>query len=436
MSCSVAKQTVCLITTFTMKRIILITIFFLFNTVLLLAQLTLEECYEKARKNYPLIKQYELIDKSKNYDISNIRKGYLPQFSLSAKASYQSDVTKIPIIIPNMNIEGISKDKYQAVLEMNQTIWDGGNIKAQKNSSKFASELEKQQTETELFVLRERINQLFFSILLINEQLKQTEILSNEFQNNFERIKALKDNGMASQADLDAIRVEQLKTAQQKTELEGTLKAFGGMISIFIGESVSESTIFIKPEIHLPETDLSNKRPELSLFEAQKNLFENNKKIVNTALMPRIGLFAQAGYGKPGLNMLKNEFSPFFIGGVRFNWNFGVFYTKENAIKKIDLDIDKTQIKKDVFLFNTDVKVSQQMNEIKKMKKILLSDDEIIELRRNIKKSAQIRVENGTLSVSDLVREINAEHLAIQEKFLHEIQLLMCIENLKNILNY
>jgi len=418
-----------------MKRNITITIFYFF-LISASAQLTLDVCNKKARENYPLIRQYELVEKSKSYNITNANRGYLPQLSLSAKATYQSEVTEIPITMPGLNIEGLSKDQYQAVLELNQTIWDGGNIRSQKNIYKYSSELEKQQIEAELYALRERINQLFFGIILLNEQLKQNELLNKEFQNSYDRIKALMNNGMATQADLDAIRVEQLRTAQRKIELSSTIKAYTEILTLFIGEPVSESTILQKPDNKLPETALfNNNRPELLLFEAQSSLYESNKKSVNSATMPRLGLFAQAGYGKPGLNMLKNEFSPYFIGGVRFNWNFGSFYTKDNNIKKLDLSIEKTELQKQVFLFNSDVKVSQQMNEIQKMIEILQSDDEIIGLRGNIKKTAQIRVENGTLSVTDLIREINAEYLAIQEKVLHEIQLLIGVENLKTTLN-
>ena len=400
------------------------------------AQLTLDDCNKKARENYPLIRQYELVEKSSTYDIANANKGYLPQLSFYAKATYQSEVTEIPITVPGMNIEGLTKDQYQAVLELNQTIWDGGNIRSQKNISKYTSVLEKQQVEVELFALKDRVNQLFFGILLLNEQLKQNELLNKEFQNNYDRVKALMDNGMATKSDLEAIRVEQLRTNQRRTELSSTLKAYLEMLSLFIGETVSENTQLSKPEIRLPETSIfNNNRPEILFFNAQSSLYESNKKLVNSTTMPRLGLFAQAGYGKPGLNMLKNEFSPYFIGGVRFNWNFGNFYTKDNSFKKLELNIEKSELQKQIFLFNSNIKVSQQMNEIKKMMEILQSDDEIIELRGNIKKSALIRVENGTLSVTDLIREINAEYLAVQDKVLHEIQLLMGIENLKTTLN-
>ena len=418
-----------------MKKAKIIVFLSLFQ-ITLSAQLTLDECHKKARENYPVIRQFELIEKAKNYDINSVNRGYLPQFSLSAKISYQSDVTQIPITIPNIHIEGMSKDQYQAILEMNQIIWDGGNIRAQKNISKYSSEIEKQQTEIELYTLKDRINQLFFGILLLEEQLKLNQILTNEFQNSYNRINELIKNGLANQSDLDAIKVEQLKTTQRRIELSSISKAYREMLSLFLDENVNETVTLIKPETDFWKTEtFHNRRPELSLFEAQSNLFENNKKIISASTMPKIGLFAQAGYGKPGLNMLKNEFSPFFIGGIRLNWNFGSFYTKELGIKKLDLNIEKTELFKEVFIFNSDIKVTHQTNEINKMKEILRLDDEIIELRKNIKSAAQIKVENGTLSVSDLIREINAENLAIQEKVLHEIQLLINIENLKNILN-
>jgi outer membrane protein TolC len=398
----------------------------------LFAQLTVEACYEKARNNYPQIRQYELTEKSKEYDLANANKGYLPQFSLSAKASWQSETVELPFSIPGIEFDGLPKDQYQVAVEVNQTIWDGGTIRSQKKITNYSSEVEKQKIEVELYALRERVNQLFFGILLLNEQLKQVDLLQEELKNSYNKISSLIESGLSNQSDLDVIRVEQLKANQRKTELQTTTKAYKEMLSFFIGETVSETTELIKPEILFSENTIqTNNRAELLLFDAQNNLFDSHKKSLNAFSMPKIGLFAQAGYGQPGLNMLKDEFSPFFIGGIRLNWNLGNLYTNNNSHRKIELSKQNVQIQRDIFLFNTNLKISQQSSEIRKMQEVIRSDDEIIMLRRNIKEATRIKMENGILSTTDLVREINAENTAIQGKILHEMQLLINIENLR-----
>jgi outer membrane protein TolC len=398
-------------------------------------QLTIEQCQQKARNNYPQIQQFQLVEKAKEFDLKNANRGYLPQFSLSAKATWQSEVTELPfenLAIPNFEFEGLSKDQYQATIELTQTIWDGGAIASQKNTTKFSSEVEKQKIEVDLYSLKERVNQLFFGILLLDEQLKQNKLLQDEFQNNYDRIKAMKETGMSNQSDVDAVRVEQLKTLQREKELNRTLKSYKEMLSIFIGETISETMNLEKPAIVFNENLYNtNNRAELQLFEAQKNLYNSQKKSVNSLSMPKFSLFAQGGYGKPGLNMLKSDFTPYFIGGIRLNWNIGSFYTQANSKRKIDVQMQNVGVQKKTFLFNSNLATSQQVNEIEKMQEVIQSDDEIIQLRKSIKEAAQIKVEAGTLSTTDLIREINAENIAIQEKILHEMQLLINIENLK-----
>ena len=401
--------------------------------------ISLEDCQTKAKANYPLVKQYGLIEQTSQYNISNANKGYLPQVNLSAKATYQSDVTQIPaalgaklsIIIPTM-----SKDQYQAVLEVNQLIWDGGIISVQKEITNTGTEVEKKKLEVDLFSLNERINQLYFGILLLNEQLKQNAILQNELQLNYERINAFKENGVANQTDLDALKVEQLNANQRETEIRTTQKSYCIVLAAMTGLNINENSELAKPEANLAVlTDTIVRRPELALFEVQNKLYESQKALFNAGNLPRIGAFVQGGVGKPALNMFNNGFSPFYIGGLRFSWNFSGFYTQKNNINKIDINKKTIDIQKETFLFNTDLKNKQQKAEIEKLQSSVNNDNEIIRLRSNIKKSASAKVDNGTLTVTDLIREINAENQAKRLKTLHEIQLIMSIYQLKNNIN-
>jgi len=420
-----------------MKKVaFIITLAFICLHAPIYGQLSIDDCYKKAQANYPQVKQYGLIEQSKEFNISNANKGYLPQVSFSAKATYQSAVTKLPITLPNVTIEGLNKDQYQSVVEVNQSVWDGGVIRNQKKITEASSAVDKQKLDVDMYAINDRVNQLFFGILLIDEQIKQNLLLQDELKRNYNQISAYITNGIANQADLDAVKVNQLTTAQRKVELDATRKAYREMLSALIGEEIKEGTSLVKPSF-AEEASLSStvNRPELQLFEAQSNLFETQKNLVDAKNLPKLGVFVQGGYGNPGLNMLKNEFTPYYIAGARLSWNFGSLYTKKNDKKLLDNNLQNVAIQKETFLFNTNLKMTQQSNEIDKIKQLMRDDDEIIRLRTNIKKASEVKVEHGTLSVTDLLRDINSEDQAKQSKVLHEIQLLISIYNYKNSTN-
>ncbi len=420
-----------------MKKVaFIITLAFICLHAPIYGQLSIDDCYKKAQANYPQVKQYGLIEQSKEFNLSNANKGYLPQVSFSAKATYQSAVTKLPITLPNVQIEGLNKDQYQSVVEVNQSVWDGGVIRNQKKITEASSAVDKQKLDVDMYAINDRVNQLFFGILLLDEQIKQNLLLQDELKRNYNQISVYITNGIANQADLDAVKVNQLSTAQRKVELDATRKAYREMLSALIGEEIKEGTSLVKPSF-AEESSLSStiNRPELRLFEAQSNLFETQKNLVDAKNLPKLGVFVQGGYGNPGLNMLKNEFTPYYIAGARLSWNFGSLYTKKNDKKLLDNSLQNVAVQKETFLFNTNLKMTQQSNEIDKIKQLMRDDDEIIRLRTNIKKASEVKVEHGTLSVTDLLRDINSEDQAKQSKVLHEIQLLISIYNYKNSTN-
>jgi len=409
------------------------------------AQLTITECQQKARENYPMVKQFDLIEQTRQYNINNANKGYLPQVSVAVKATYQSDVTEIPPILSQMlsqmsgqevSFPPLSNDQYQAVLEANQLIWDGGVISAQKKITEAGAEIDRKKLDVELFALNERVNQVFFGILLIDEQLKQTEILKSELQTNYKKIESGVQNGVANQADLDVLKVEQLNVLQRETEMKSTRQTYLTILGALTAQKLDGQTALVKPYLDLAVVnEPSNNRPELSLFDAQYKLYDSQETLLNAGNMPRIGAFFQGGYGKPGLNMFSNGFSPFYIGGVRLSWSLSGFYSQKNNLGKLELGKHAVDVQKETFLFNNQLQSSQQKTEIEKLKAVMANDDEIIELRTRIKKAALAKVENGVLTTTDLVREINAEDQAKRLKALHEVQLLMVIYNLKNTVN-
>ena len=407
--------------------------------------LAVETCQEKAKANYPLVKQYGLIEQTAKYNIDNANKGYLPQLTLSAKITYQSDVTQIPSSLGTVlsslthqpfSFPSLPKDQYQALLEATQVIWDGGVISTQNKITKAGAEVEKQKLEVDLYTLNDRVNQLFFGILLLDEQLKQTEILKNDLKTSYDRVAAYKTNGVAVQADLDAIKVEQLNTDQRTSDIQNTIKTYCLMLSALTKLDINEKTELKKPEIDWSTLKNVNvHRPEISLFDAQGKLYDNQKNLILSANRPKVGAFVQGGYGQPGLNMFTIGFSPFYIGGVRFSWNISNLYSQKANLIKLDLSKKAVDIQKETFLFNNDLVTKQQQNEIEKLQSTVTNDNEIIRLRQNIKNATNARLDNGTASVSDLVRDLNAENQAKQLKSLHEIQLLMNVYQLKNNTN-
>jgi len=415
-----------------MKRLSL-RITLLFVPLLTMSQnITLDICQQKARELYPLTKQYGLIEKTSEYNIANANKAWLPQVNFTAKTTYQSETTKLPISIPNVIIPELTKDQYNAALDVSQTIWDGGVVKAQKNIIKAQAESEKQKLEVDLYMLKERVNQLYFGILLLNEQLQQLTLIKTDLQANYEKVIALKQNGIAGQADIDAVRVEQLNLEQKENDLQTTLKSFTEMLTAFTNLNFSSKTEFSKPIISTVDYALENKRPELLLLATQSKALSSQRDMITASNLPKVGIFVQGGYGKPGLNMLTNEFSPYYIGGLRLSWNLSGYYSQKNNFEKISLNQKSIDIQKETFLFNNNLQNRQQMNEIEKLKSTMKNDDEIILLRSNIKKATTAKFENGTATITDMLRDVNAESLARQARALHEIQLYMAVYQLKN----
>jgi len=415
-----------------MKRIVPLLLLMVGLIQTLTAQITIDALQEKARQNYPQIKQFELITKSAEFNLSNASSANLPQISLSGRATLQSDAINLTLNLPGGALSiNQDKDQYQIVAEVNQVLWDGGVLSSRKEAIKRNAELEKQKLEVDLYTLRDRVNQLFFGILMLQEQQIQAEILQKELQTNLEKMKACLQNGVANQSDVDALSVELLNVGQRQTELKSAETYYRDMLAALTGVKMDGNTQLVKPLSALPNDETTIKRPELGLFDAQLRLLDNQTQLEQTAILPKFGLFLQGGYGRPGLNMLATGFSPFYIGGVRFSWNISSFYTRRNNLDNIQLSKQMVNVSKETFLFNNNLKINQQQTEINKMRDLLRTDDDILQLRTNIKKACSAKVDNGVSTVTDLLREINAESLARQQKSLHELQLLLQIQNLQ-----
>ena len=385
--------------------------------------LSLDNCLEMAKQNYPLIRQYTLIEKTKEYSIANAQKAYLPQFNVAGQATYQSAVTQIPISLPSVDIPTMSKDQYTLYGEVSQSITDLFTVKDQKEYINANSEIEVQKTEVELYKLRERINNLYFGIFLIDAQIKQTELLKKDIQSGIEKTNVAIANGVALKSTADNLKAELLKADQRTIELKATRKGYADMLALFIGNPIDENTVLEKPHRQMLTNTIN--RPELKLFDLQKKSFDVQEKLITAKNLPRLSAFFQGGLGRPGLNMLDNDFQGYYIGGLRLSWNITGFYTYKNEKKMLANSQSMIDIQRETFLFNTNLTLKQQNADITKMQELIETDKSIVTLRESVKNTTQNQLTYGTATTNDYLIAVNAEDQAKQNLILHEIQLLM-----------
>lgn len=383
--------------------------------------LTIDECYQLANNNYPMLKQLALIEKSKEYSIANASKAYLPQLTFNGQGTYQSEVTELKA--PGLNVTPLSKDQYRITGEVYQTLTDYGTIKQQKELVKANAEVDKQKTETELYKLKDRINQLYFGILLLDLQLEQNELLKLDIKSALEKINAAIANGTAYKSNGAELEAELLKAKQRTTELRAVKKAYSNMLGTFIGQPLNDQTLLQTPAAKVLGGAVN--RPELKVYDAQLKSFNIQKNLINNRNIPKLGVFFQGGYGRPGLNLLNNDFRTFYTTGVRLNWNFSGLYTAKKEKKLLDIHKENVSVQKETFLFNTHLTLSQQSTEIAKYQELINDDKLIIQLREQIKTSAKAQLENGIITTKDFITYINDEDQAKQNLLLHKVQLLL-----------
>ena len=414
-----------------------------FGTILLLmfqqtqaqtTTLTLEQCYSLARENYPLIKQKELITQSKEFTIANVHSGNMPQVMLMAQATYQSDVTKISIDNPLFpKVQPLSKDQYKIYAEVSQNIYDGGTIKRTSALQEANAQVEDQKVEVEMYKIKDRINQLYFGGLLLDQQQVQIDLLRKDIQSSQAKVKASIENGVAFRMNADILEAELLKTDQRTIEIKASRKAFLDMLGLFIGQELSDNISLqepIKVEINNSD-DIS--RPELSLFNYQRLFVRGQYEVTSTKTQPRAGLFLQAGYGRPGLNMLRNEFAPYGLGGLRLSWNLSGFYNSSREKQLLDVNTKSIDTQQDLFILNTKISLKQTSAEVSKLQELIKIDEQLIQLRSRIKTTVQAQLDNGVITANDFLRELNAEDQAKQNLLLHKTQLTMAAYSHKNI---
>lgn len=404
---------------------------------------SLEECRRLAREHYPEIRQYDLIAQTEQYNLSNAARAWIPQVALSGQATYQSATPTYPeafkTILQANGIEmaGIRCDQYKVSIDVSQHIWDGGKSRADKAIAKAEAEEQRSRVDVSLYDLQSRVDNLYFGILLLDERKAQTEVLIELLASNLARLQTYYKNGVAMQADVDAVEAELLAARQTLGQVESSRMSYRRMLEIFIGQPLTADKLERPAMQQLQSRTLA--RPELALFEAQESILTAQRKAINVSLMPRFSAFAQVYYGYPGLDMFKSMVSSDLsfnaIAGVRVSWNIGAFYTKRNNLQKLNTAEKQIAVQRDVFLFNTQMQTTQDDGEIARLRQAITDDSRIVELRRRVRMAAESQLKNGVIDATDLLRKISDETAAALARSTHEIELLQSIYRLKTTLN-
>ena len=425
-----------------MRKLLISLSFIIFHLSFSVAQ-TLEECQQAAERNYPLIRQYGLIEKTTELTVANIQKGWLPQVSASAQATLQSDVTAFPDQMQKMyqtmgiNMQGLKKDQYRIGIDVQQTVFDGGAIKSQKEIARKQGEVQTAQNKVNMYHVRKRVNEMYFGLLLIDEQITLNKDLQELLAQNEKKLASMVKNGTAAESDYHNVKAERLNVAQQATSLQAQHQTLIRMLSAFCGIEIKEA---VKPVQSVAVAQQqTGQRPELKAIDAQLRLADAQEKALDAALMPKLGVFAQGFYGYPGYNMFEDMMSRKFswngMIGARLTWNIGALYSRKNDKAKIQLQRETAETSRDVFLFNNNLEQIQQNENIERYKKLMADDEEIITLRSSIRKAAESKLSHGIIDVNDLVKEINNENAARVGQSMHEIQMLKEIYDLKYTTN-
>lgn len=398
---------------------------------------TLEECQQAAEKNYPIIKQYGLIAQTTELTVKNTQKGWLPQITASAQATYQSDVVSWPENMQRMyqqmglDMKGLTKDQYKIGVDLQQIIYDGGAIGSQRSIARQEGKVQETQTEANLYQVRKRVNEMYFSLLLLDEQIRLNDDVKALLLSSEKKLAAMVKGGTAATSDFDNVKAERLSVAQQNESLKSQRQMLQRMLSVFCGIEASNPE---KPAAVEVSASASN-RPEIRLFDNQLKLAEVQEKALNTKLRPTLGLYAQGYYGYPGLNMFEDMISRKWslngIVGIKLSWNIGALYTHKNDKAKLKAQRELIENAREVFLFNNNMEQIQQTENVSRYRTMMQGDDEIIALRTNVRKAAESKLAHGIIDVNSLLREINNENAAKTQQAIHEIDMLKEMYNLK-----
>lgn len=416
-----------------MYKNIFILVLFL-QTLSLFAQksLTLKECIAQAEKHSPQTELLPLIEEASRLQVALLQKNYLPQSNVNVQSTWQSATSNVPIDLPGMSIPKPSKLQYKLTLDVTQSIWDGGVTKQQQRIAQASAAADVEKVKVDLYVLREQVCNLFFGIVLADKQLGNIVLLRKDLEKKRAKTANLKEGGLATNYQLLAIDARLIELEQQISEVQSRKSAaLEALVLLTNNKDILEAKF--KTENIVPSTNLLElKRPELVYFEAQKKAIEASEELIKAKNMPKIGAFATAGLGRPGLNFLSNDLSPYFIGGVQVRVPITQYYSKSEHIERQQLRINRDKIGKmqENFVWLTQIKAASQAEELKRFETLLANDERLITLRQDMLITSNVQLDNGIITPNDYIIEANNVDIARQNKALHEVQYLQAIYNL------
>ena len=404
--------------------LLLLTSFWSFGQML--DTLTLYECYEQAVINYPVVKQKEFIKYAYTNKIKNIRTNWYPSLLLNGQTTYQSDVVDIPV--QGLPLPSQPHDQYKIYLELNQQIYDGGTNKSNKNIENTNFEIELKQIEVELSSLKRRITQVFFSILLLEKQHDLLNITLDELKEKLIVVESGIENGVLLSADRNVLQAEILRLEQKVLAIELDRETTLKVLSELTGIELSTGTYLVLPESDLVYDNV-NMRPEFELFDLNKKQTDLNSKLISAMNRPKFFAFSQAGYGKPGLNMLNEEFDTYYLIGLGFRWSFFDWGDTKRKAKILYSQKDIIDTKIETFNKNLNISLENEIANIRKYEKSVELDKRIVQLRTEVKESSFSRLENGVITSTDFLTELNAETQAKLQLETHIILLQQSVFN-------
>lgn len=426
-----------------MRHLITAFIFCIVFSINLNAEVNVEECVEKAMANYPIVKKYGLITATKEIELSDINKSWLPQIGIYGQLTAQNSVPSFPEALTNVlgnmgqSFKGLDKIQYKAGIDLSQTLWDGGVSCARRETVRSRAAVEQAAVGVELYSVRRCVENLYFAILLTEEQIAQSRITYNVLMSNLGNLRSMLRNGTAMQTDLDMVEAQALVLNQNIVQARSAADGYRKVLELYIGESLAGRNL-VRPKAEIPLSSESN-RPELQLFDRQIAANNATEHLSDRSLFPKIGLFAQTYYGYPGFDyfksMINRDLSFNLIAGVRIVWNIDSFYFKKNISHKTSVNNQNIDTDREMFLFNSNLQTASQMETIKGLKEIMDNDSRIIALRKNVRKAAESQLENGIIDATALLAKISDENIAELTAKFHEIQLLQEIYRLKYTLN-
>ncbi len=398
--------------------------------------LHLTDCYDLATNNYPLIQQKDLLKKYEENRLSQLEKKFLPTVNLILQASYQSDVTELSIdeataSMMGMQVPDISKDQYRANLNIQQLIWDGGVSREQKKVERLDTELKEQNLKAELYKIKDQVNQLFFNNMLLEKQLRILALGKENLLNNIKTLKEVVKQGMALSSDVNVLEAEVISIDQQLTELSHNRIAVLQMLSEYIGKEINTNQKFDYDEITLMPDNIEIKRPEIKGFELSRLKLEANMAQIEASKSPMISGSGQLGYGRPALNMLSNDFDPFYKVGINLSWNLWDWGKKNSDKSLLNINSEIIKTRQESFEHNIRIKNKQSTSNVRKLEEFLKQDTKIIELRTNIRATAESQLKKGSLTSADYLTELNKETQSKLNFEYHKIQLALAKLNLK-----